>query len=70
MSLTDLRAELLEYKAARTAILAGAQSYSIAGRSLTRANLDIITQEIARIEARIGRVSRNTGAVKAPLFEG
>ena len=67
MSISDLQAELAAYKAARDAILSGAQSYSISGRSLTRANLDTIIKEIARIEARIGRVSRGS-AVKAPVF--
>lgn len=67
MSISELQAELAAYKAARDAILSGAQSYSISGRSLTRANLDTITKEIARIEARIGRVSRGS-AVKAPVF--
>lgn len=67
MSISELQAELAAYKAARNAILSGAQSYSISGRSLTRANLDTIIKEIARIEARIGRVSRGS-AVKAPVF--
>lgn len=67
MSISDLQADLAAYKAARDAILSGAQSYSISGRSLTRANLDTIIKEIARIEARIGRVGRGS-AVKAPVF--
>lgn len=37
------------YKA-RLAIVTGAQSYSIMGRSVTRASLDLINQEIARLE--------------------
>lgn len=40
------------YKA-RMAIIGGAQSYSIGGRSLTRANLDTINSEIARLEGAI-----------------
>ena len=67
MSISELQADLAAYKAARDAILSGAQSYSISGRSLTRANLDTIIKEIARLEARIGRVSRGS-AVKAPVF--
>jgi len=63
----ELTTELAAYKAARDAILSGAQSYSISGRSLTRANLDIIITEIARLEARISRKSRG-GAVKSPLL--
>lgn len=68
MSVSELQAELTAYKAARDAILSGAQSYSISGRSLTRANLDTITNEIARIEARIGRLNRGGSCVKAPVF--
>lgn len=68
MSIAELQADLTAYKAARDAILSGAQSYSISGRSLTRANLDTIIKEIARIEARIGRVSRGGSGVKAPVF--
>lgn len=67
MSISELQAELAAYKAARNAILSGAQSYSISGRSLTRANLDTIIKEIARLEARMGRVNRGS-AVKAPVF--
>ena len=51
-NLTQLNADLAMYRAARDAILTGAQSYSVAGRSLTRANLDDIETQIARIEAR------------------
>jgi len=50
---TELLAELAQYKAARTAILSGAQSYTISGRSLTRANLSEIQTEIKQLEGRI-----------------
>lgn len=68
MGLSELQADLVAYKAARDAILTGAQSYSISGRSLTRANLDTIVKEIASIEARIGRLGRSGSCVKAPVF--
>ena len=70
-NLTQLNADLAMYRAARDAILTGAQSYSVAGRSLTRANLDDIETQIARIEARIARrTSTSGGLVKSPLLGG
>lgn len=70
-NLTQLNADLAMYRAARDAILTGAQSYSVAGRSLTRANLDDIETQIARIEARIARcTSTSGGLVKSPLLVG
>jgi hypothetical protein len=67
-TLAELQADLVVYKTARDAILSGAQSYGIAGRSVTRANLDTINKEIARLEARIGSKSRIGGNKKAPLL--
>lgn len=70
-NLTQLNADLAMYRAARNAILTGAQSYSVAGRSLTRANLDDIETQIARIETRIARcTSTSGGLVKSPLLGG
>jgi hypothetical protein len=68
-TVAELETDLAAFKAARDAILSGAQSYSIGGRSLTRANLDTILKEISRLEARIDRVGRSGRAVKAPVFE-
>ena len=65
----ELTATLALYTTARAAILNGAQSYSIAGRSVTRADLTEINAEISKLEARIGRVGRSGSAVKAPVFE-
>jgi hypothetical protein len=49
--LSDSDKEYLDaLKAARLAIVSGAQSYSIGSRSLTRANLQTINDEIARLE--------------------
>ena len=64
----ELAVELAAYQAARNAILSGAQSYQVSGQSVTRASLDTIEKQIARIEARISRINRSGRAVKAPLF--
>lgn len=44
---------LAALKKARLAIVTGSQSYSIGGRSLTRANLAEINKEIAKLEGTI-----------------
>lgn len=41
---------LAALRKAQLAIVTGAQSYSIGGRSLTRADLGLINSEIARLE--------------------
>lgn len=43
---------LSQYLAAEAAILSGAQSYTIGGRSLTRAHLDVIVRERKELEQR------------------
>lgn len=48
-TVTDL---LSKYLAAESAILGGAQSYSIGNRSLTRADLAFITRERKNLEIR------------------
>jgi len=68
MTISDLTTKLALYQAAETAILDGAQSYTINGRSLTRADLKTITEQIEALEARIARLSRSGGAISAPLF--
>ena len=68
MAIADLQTELTLYQTARTAILEGSQSYTINGRSLTRADLSTIIDRIDALEARIARLSRSGGAVSAPLF--
>ena len=55
MTISDLTTKLALYQAAETAILDGAQSYTINGRSLTRADLKTITEQIEALEARIAR---------------
>lgn len=57
----DYAAQLVEVNAAITAILGGAQSYSIAGRSLSRADLGQLLAERRRLEALAARAERNGG---------
>jgi hypothetical protein len=45
-TLAEATAKLTEWKAAETALATGAQSYAIAGRALTRANLREIGERI------------------------
>ena len=53
MSLSSADQEYLTaLKNARISILTGAQSYTIGSRSLTRANLATINEEIARLEGQ------------------
>lgn len=57
-----LSEEDIEYltilKRARNAIVSGAQSYSIGSRSVTRADLQFITGEIARLEGSTAPIIR------------
>ena len=62
----ELQTELAAYKTARDAILNGAQSYSIAGRSITRADLQFLQSRIDELEARIDR--RSNGPRTSPVF--
>lgn len=48
-----LRVRLAAYIQAEAAILSGAQSYAIAGRSITRANLSEITAQIRYLEKEV-----------------
>jgi len=51
--LEELKLRLSQYIACESAILNGAQTYSIAGRSLTRANLSEIAEMIKYLEKEI-----------------
>lgn len=66
-SKAEILAELTTYRAARDAILAGAQSYSINGRALARADLKIIIEQIEKLETAYARSGRGN-LVKAPIF--
>lgn len=52
-NLTELQADLALYRKAEEAILVGGQSYEVAGRKLTRANLSEIRAAKADLERRI-----------------
>lgn len=56
--LIQVEARLSAYISAETAILSGAQSYSIGNRSLTRANLDQIRKAITELYAEKRRLER------------
>lgn len=57
ITLAQAETQLATYLAAETAILAG-QAYSIAGRSLTRADLAAVQQGIELWNRRVQRLSR------------
>ena len=67
-SKSEIQAELTSFRAARDAILAGAQSYSINGRALARADLQTILDEIKSLEVSLARANRSGGLIKAPKF--
>lgn len=55
------------YREAEKQILSGAQSYSIAGRSLTRANLGEIQKMISQLEADV-RALETRGTTRRPVY--
>lgn len=57
----DYAAQLVEVNAAITAITTGAQSYSIAGRSLSRGDLATLLAERRRLEVLVARATRGGG---------
>jgi hypothetical protein len=61
--LARAEARLTLYVAAETAILQGAQSYSIGNRTLSRADLGRIASEIQRLETEILQLDRG-GAIR------
>jgi hypothetical protein len=61
ITLAQAQAKLTEYMDAESAILTG-QSYSIAGRSLTRADLKAVQDGIERYQKMVNRLSR--GGIK------
>lgn len=67
LSKSELQTELAEYKAARTAILSGAQQYSVGGNSLTRASLTNIEAKITELENRISVLTM--GRKVSPVFQ-
>lgn len=57
ITLAQAEAKLTEYLNAESAVLAG-QSYSIAGRQVTRANLKEIREGLSYWEAKVKRLNR------------
>lgn len=65
ITLAQAQAQLDSYLAAETAVLAN-QSYEIAGRKLTRANLEFIQKGIEIWDGRVKNLSnRATGRTRA-----
>jgi hypothetical protein len=58
-TLAEAQAKLAEWKAAETALATGAQSYSIAGRALVRANLREIGERITYYAGLVDRLSQS-----------
>ncbi|MBU1229542.1 MAG: hypothetical protein KKA55_01795 [Proteobacteria bacterium] len=58
-TLAELHAKLATYQNAEDAIVMGAQSYEIAGRKVTKANLPAIQAKIAELEQRIAALRGN-----------
>ena len=56
--LTELEAELVELKAARSAAISGKSSVSVAGMSVTNWRLSDIRDQIVRVEKSIQRLTR------------
>lgn len=65
ITLTQAQAQLDAYLAAETAVLSG-QSYEIAGRKLTRANLADIQSGIRAWNSRVQSLSRTRGRAIVP----
>jgi hypothetical protein len=63
ITLSQAEAKLAEYLAAETAILLG-QSYSMNGKSLSRADLEAVQQGIEIWDARVKRLSRGGISVR------
>lgn len=57
---STLQSRLDAYLAAEAAILGGAQSYTVAGRTVTKAQLPSIQSEIRTLEMRIRFARGNT----------
>ncbi len=72
ITLADAQAQLAAWLAASTAVATG-QSYTIEGRSLTRADLDAINRSIDKWDQRVQALSlrssgRGRSRVPRPVF--
>ncbi|MEK5086821.1 hypothetical protein MKY98_07785 [Paenibacillus sp. FSL M8-0228] len=68
--LLKLREQLLEVETAISAIQSGAQEYSIANRSLKRADLATLYTERSRLEQEIEALESGNGMFRKVYFEG
>ncbi|MGG1650119.1 hypothetical protein [Paenibacillus sp. NRS-1780] len=68
--LLKLREQLLEVETAISAIQSGAQEYSIANRSLKRADLATLYAERSRLEQEIEALESGDGMFRRVYFEG
>jgi hypothetical protein len=66
-TVASLTAELTMWESARDAILSGAQSYTVAGRSVARADLRLITDTIKELQSRIDMMDAG-GRVRSPIM--
>jgi hypothetical protein len=70
ITLAQAETQLASYLAAETAVLAG-QSYSLGGRSLTKANLQFIQQGIEIWNKRVQSLSRSGKIrVRSGIYDG
>lgn len=68
--LAKLKEQLLEVETAISAIHSGAQSYSIANRSLQRAPLHVLYSERDRLQQEIDAIESGAGMFRKVYFEG
>jgi hypothetical protein len=63
-TLAEAQAKLNEWKAAETALATGAQSYSIGGRSLYRADLQWVANRVEYYAGLVDNLSRTSGGIR------
>lgn len=66
--MADINAELAEVKAAISAILGGAQSYTVNGQTVNRASLDSLIKYKETLETRAAMQNHRGGFIKKPVF--
>lgn len=64
------RDQLAEVNKAISAILGGAQEYSIGTRRIKRPDLGLLQEERRRLEAEISALESGNGIFKVAVFEG
>lgn len=69
MAIKTYTQQLEEVQAAISAILSGAQSYNMDGRSLSRADLDTLARYEARLRPLAERESKSSGKMSIQYVE-